>query len=89
MRRSLREIMRCDALLLDLTTKPTGRALEAGMAYATGRRVIVIAARGTPIKATVGGIADAVIEYDALEDIAAPLARLRTRSGVGETSLSK
>ena len=40
MRRSLREIMRCDALLLDLTTKPTGRALEAGMAYATGRRVI-------------------------------------------------
>ena len=81
MRRSLREIMRCDALLLDLTAKPTGRALEAGMAYATGRRVIVIAARGTPIKATVRGIADAVIEYDSLADIVVPLARLRQELG--------
>lgn len=77
MRRSLREVMRCDGLLLDLTAKPTGRAIEAGMAYATGRRVIVILRRGTPIKATVRGIADAVIEYDALADIVAPLAVLR------------
>jgi nucleoside 2-deoxyribosyltransferase len=77
MQRSLREVMRCDALLLDMNAKPTGRAIEAGMAYATGRRVIVILPRGLPIKATVRGIADAVIEYDALADIAAPLARLR------------
>ena len=81
MRRSLREVMRCDALLLDMASKPTGRAIEAGMAFATGRRVIVIAARGTPIKATVRGIADAVIEYDALEEIVAPLAKLRREWG--------
>lgn len=77
MQRSLREIMVADALLLDMTTQPTGRAIEAGMAYATGRRVIVIMQRGTPIKDTVRGVADAIIEYETLEDIVAPLARLR------------
>jgi len=77
MQRSLREIMVADALLLDMTTQPTGRAIEAGMAYATGRRVIVTLRRGTPIKATVRGIADAIIEYDALDEIVAPLAALR------------
>lgn len=77
MQRSLREIMVADALLLDMTTQPTGRAIEAGIAYATGRRVIVILRRGTPIKNTVRGIADAIIEYDALEEIVAPLAALR------------
>jgi len=69
--------MVADALLLDMTTQPTGRAIEAGMAYATGRRVIVTLRRGTPIKATVRGIADAIIEYDALDEIVAPLAALR------------
>ena len=76
MQRSLREIMRCDALLLDMASKPTGRAIEAGMAFATGRRVIVILPRGLPIKATVRGIADAVIEYGPLADIVPRLARL-------------
>ncbi|GAB4571626.1 MAG: hypothetical protein Kow0077_08790 [Anaerolineae bacterium] len=77
MRRTLDEIAACDALLIDLTHKPTGRAYEAGMAYALGKPVIVIMARGTPIKATTRGIAAALIEYDSLEEIEPGLAALR------------
>ncbi len=71
--RSLDEIRACDALLIDLTRKPTGRAYEAGMAYALGLPVILIMRRGTPLKATSLGIAAAIIEYDTLEDIVMPL----------------
>ncbi len=78
MARTLAEIDACDALLIDLTEKPTGRAYEAGMAYALGRRVIVIARRGTPLKATTRGIAAAIFEYDQIEEIVAPLRALLT-----------
>ncbi|NPV67773.1 MAG: hypothetical protein HPY64_11555 [Anaerolineae bacterium] len=73
MARTLAEIAACDALLIDLTEKPTGRAYEAGMAYALGKRVIVMVQRGIPIKDTTRGIAAAIIEYDQIEDIVAPL----------------
>lgn len=79
MARALDTIRESDALLIDLTHKPTGRAYEAGMAYTLGKRVIVIAQRGTPLKATTLGIADAVIEYDAIEEIVTPLADLHQR----------
>ncbi len=78
MARTLAEIAACDALLIDLTEKPTGRAYEAGMAYALGRRVIVLLRRGTPIKDTTRGIAAAIIEYDQIEEIVAPLRLLHT-----------
>lgn len=76
MQRSLDEIRRCDALLLDLTRKPTGRAYEAGMAYTLGKYIILIMARDTAITATSLGIADAVIVYDRIDDIAPTLADL-------------
>lgn len=76
MARSLETVHDCDALLIDLTHKPTGRAYEAGMAYTLGKRVIVILQRGTIIKDTTRGIADAIIEYDAIEEIVGPLADL-------------
>ena len=69
MSRSADEIRNCDALLIDMTDKPTGRAIEAGMAYAFGKPIIVIMKRGTVIKDTTRGIAHVVIEYDQLEDI--------------------
>jgi len=78
MARSLAEIAACDALLIDLTEKPTGRAYEAGMAYALGKPVIVILRRGTPIKDTTRGIAASIIEYDRIEAIVAPLRSLLT-----------
>ncbi len=66
-------IQRSDALLIDITDKPTGRAVEAGIAYALGKKVIVIMKRGTEIKDTTKGIADLIIEYDKINDIVADL----------------
>ncbi len=63
------EISKCDFLLIDLTDKPTGRAYEAGIAYALNKKIIVILKKGTPIKDTTSGIADSIIEYENIEDI--------------------
>ncbi len=76
MARALEEIRQSDALLLDMTRKPTGRAIEAGMAYTLGKRVILIMQRGTVIKDTSRGISNAIIEYDVLEDIVPHLTAL-------------
>jgi nucleoside 2-deoxyribosyltransferase len=76
MRRSLETIHESDALLIDLTHKPTGRAYEAGIAYALGKPVIVIMQAGTIIKDTTRGIAAAIIEYDQIDQILKPLADL-------------
>jgi nucleoside 2-deoxyribosyltransferase len=73
MKQAEAEIKKSDALLIDITDKPTGRTLEAGMAYSLGKKIIVIMKRGTQIKDTMRGIADLIIEYDTIEDIAADL----------------
>lgn len=77
MARSLKEIEKCDYLFIDMTDKPTGRAYEAGMAYALGKRIIVVMKKGTQIKETTRGIADIVIEYDEIKDIILPLQKYR------------
>jgi nucleoside 2-deoxyribosyltransferase len=69
MQRALEEIRKSDALLIDMTDKPTGRAIEAGIAYALGKTVIVICKTGTKIKVTTIGIAVETIEYESIEDI--------------------
>ena len=79
MQRAKEEISKSDALLVDMTDKPTGRAIEAGIAYTLGKKVIVIMKKGTAIKDTSRGIADAVIEYDALDDIIPALKQLLSR----------
>lgn len=73
MKRSEEEIINSDALLIDMTDKPTGRAIEAGMAYSLGKKIIVIMKRGTKVKDTTRGIADAIIEYNVIEDISSGL----------------
>ena len=73
MQRARKEIKKSDALLIDMTDKPTGRAIEAGIAYALGKRIIVIMKNGTKIKDTVRGIADEIIEYQDIEDITSAL----------------
>lgn len=85
MKRALDEIKKSDYLLIDMTRKPTGRAFEAGMAFALGVKVIIIARKGTVLKDTALGIASAIIEYDDLEKIRTPLACL---AGVDGKSLS-
>ena len=42
MKRAIKEISKSDVLLIDMTDKPTGRAIEAGMAYALDKKIIVI-----------------------------------------------
>jgi len=73
MQRAKDEISKSDALLIDMTDKPTGRAMEAGIAFALNKKVIVIAKKGTQIKDTTRGIANLAIEYDVIDDIVTPL----------------
>jgi len=73
MRRSKNEINKSDALLIDMTDKPTGRAIEAGIAFTLDKKIIIIAKKGTPIKDTARGIASVIIEYEVIDDIVIPL----------------
>lgn len=76
MKRAKEEIEKSDYLLIDMTDKPTGRAIEAGMAFALGKKVVVIMKRGTQIKDTTIGIATLVIEYNNIDEIIRPLSKL-------------
>jgi len=69
MKRAKEEIEKCDILLIDMTDKPTGRAIEAGIAYALGKKIISIMKKGTKIKDTTRGISDFIIEYEKISDI--------------------
>ncbi len=76
MQRATEEIEKCDALLIDMTNKPTGRAIEAGIAYALNKKVIAIMQKGTNIKDAPRGICDAIIEYEKIDEIIKPLSKL-------------
>lgn len=73
MARAKEEIVKSDVLLIDMTDKPTGRAIEAGIAFAMSKKIIVIARNGTKIKDTTTGIADLIVEYESTDDIVTPL----------------
>jgi len=76
MEHTAEEIEKSDYLLLDMTDKPTGRAVEAGIAYAMDKKVILIAKEGTEIKDSVKGIAEEIIEYAKIENIVPGLRRI-------------
>ncbi len=67
--RALDELRKSDVLLIDMSKKPTGRAFEAGAAFALGKRIVVILKKGTKIENVTIGIADVIIEYDQIDDI--------------------
>lgn len=67
------EISKCDILLFDASIKSTGRAIEVGIAYSLGKKIIVIAKRGTEIRDTLKGVSDLLVEYENLEDIKQPI----------------
>jgi nucleoside 2-deoxyribosyltransferase len=77
MDRAKLEIEKSDCLLIDMTSKPTGRAFEAGIAFAMGKKIVVIMKRGTQVKETTRRIADLIIEYDQIEDIVVSLSQLK------------
>ncbi len=66
MEKAKSEIAKSDVLLIDMTHKPTGRAIEAGIAFAQNKKIITIMKKGTKIKDTTKGISDAIIEYNKL-----------------------
>jgi nucleoside 2-deoxyribosyltransferase len=77
MRRAHEELVKCDALLIDVSDQPTGgRIIEAGMAFGIGMPIIIIMKKGTPLKHPLRGIASHIIEYEALEDIRSALVAL-------------
>jgi len=73
MARAKQEIEESDYLLIDMTDKPTGRAIEAGIAAALDKKIVTIMKKGTKIKDTTRGISAAIIEYNDIEDIVKPL----------------
>lgn len=76
MTKAKKEIIDSDALLIDMTYKPTGRAIEAGIAFSEEKKIITIMKKGTKIKDTTKGISDVIIEYENIEDIVKPLSSL-------------
>ena len=79
MDRAKLELLKCDALLIDVTLGAGGgRAIEAGMAFAHDKPVIVIAQTGTSISVPITGIASTIIEYADIDDVLEPLRRFRS-----------
>ena len=79
MRRAFEEIKNSDWLLIDMTDKPTGRAIESGIAFALNKKIVVIMKKGTIIKDTVIGISEKIIEYENINDILPKLKNLLTK----------
>lgn len=76
--RAYDEIGACDALLIDVSDHPTGgRVVEAGIAYALRKPVIVATKRGVQHKGFFDGISSSVIEYDNMKDLTAKLKKFR------------
>ncbi len=73
MTRAEEEVLNCDALLIDLSTVSTGRAIEMGIAFSAGKKIIIIVKKGTILRDTSKGIADKIIEYNKINDIIQPL----------------
>jgi len=73
MQRAQEEILKCDALLIDLSTVSTGRAIEMGIAFNSGKKIVIICKKGTNLRDTAKGVADKIIEYENIEDIVKPL----------------
>lgn len=77
--RAKQEVLACDALLVDVSDKPTGgRVVECGIAFALDKPIFVIAKRGTEYKQMFDGIAAKVIFYDTYADITMPLREAMT-----------
>ena len=76
MKRAFEEIQKSDWLLIDMTDKPTGRAIEAGIAFALNKKIVVIMKKGSNIKDTTKGISQTVIEYNNIDEIVPELNKL-------------
>ncbi len=76
MQRAREEIAKCDVLLIEYEGPGHGRMVELGIAYALHKKVVLITKAGTPVKETILGVTDSIIEYKDLADIRDPLSSL-------------
>ena len=70
MRAAFQAIDRVDLVLVELSEKGVGLGIEAGYAHAQGIPIVVIARTGSPISATLQGIATAVVFYEEIAELA-------------------
>ncbi len=72
---SLELLKTCDCLLIDISDHPSGgRIVEAGMAFALGLPIFVIAKQDTEFKKFYEGIATDIIHYSSYADVTSALA---------------
>lgn len=76
MKRAKKEVGKCEVLLIDYDGPTHGRMIELGMTYAMNKKIVLITKRWTRIKDTVRGVSDSIIEYENIEDIIQPMAKL-------------
>lgn len=75
MLQALHEIQLSHTLLIDVTEKSTWRTIEAWIAYALWKKIILIAKEWTTIKDTFQWISNLIIYYKELQDIRPTLAQ--------------
>lgn len=69
MMQALHEIKLSDILLIDVSEKSTWRTIEAWIAYALWKKIILIAKEWTGVKDTFQWISNLIIYYKELKDI--------------------
>lgn len=63
-------INECDAILVDISDKPSGgRLVEIGIAFALNKPIYVIVKNGIEFKDFYNGVATSIFKYDEIEDI--------------------
>lgn len=76
---AMQKIIDCDALLIDISDSPSGgRLVEAGIAYAIHKPIIVIIKKGIEYKDFYEGIASYIVKYEDFNDITVELKNLIT-----------
>ena len=70
MKGSFALINEADSVLIELSEKGVGLGIEAGYAHALGKPIIVLARAGSDISTTLQGVAERVLFYEGLEDLA-------------------
>ncbi len=72
--RAYDELRACEMVLIDVSDHPTGgRIVEAGMAYALRKPLIIVKRRGVVHKELFDGIASTIIEYKDYADLSQQL----------------
>lgn len=78
--RAYHEVAACDAFLIDVSDNPSGgRVVEAGIAFALKKPIVVIVKNDVDYKEVYDGIATRVIRYETYSDISQPLAAFLTQ----------